>query len=77
MKPSEKILTYEQARELKWFCKNVAGVRQDMYNTIDTVLKFDDRITRMEKTCKIIEDYFGEEIKAHEKVDWTKEGLEF
>lgn len=59
MKPEEKILKYAQARDLKWFCQNVAGVRSDMYETIESVNKFDDRIKRLEKTCEMIEKFLG------------------
>jgi len=76
MKPKDKILTYEQARDLKWFCQNVMGVREDMYGTIDKVNAFDDRIKRLEKTCEIIEKFLGEKIEAHTKVDWAAPGAE-
>lgn len=58
-----KQLTYEQGRELKFFCQNVAGVRMDMYTTIDAVNKFDERLKRLEKTCELIEKFLGEKIK--------------
>lgn len=64
MKKDDKTLTYEQARELKFFCKNVVGVRQDMYEIVEKVDKFDARIRRLEKTCELIEKYFGEKIEA-------------
>lgn len=60
VKPKDKILTYEQARELKWFCKNVSGVRQDMYEFIEMTTQFDDRIKRLERTCELIEKYFAD-----------------
>ena len=60
MKPSDKILTYEQARELKWFCKNVTGVRIDMYSTMQKVNNFNVRIERLEETCGLIEKFIRE-----------------
>ena len=60
MKPSDKILTYEQARELKWFCKNVTGVRLDMYSAMEEVRDFDARIERLEETCGLIEKFIRE-----------------
>ena len=76
MKPKDKILTYEQARDLKWFCQNVAGVREDMYAAIGEMTKFDDRIKRLEKTCELIEKFLGEKIEPHVKVDWAAVGAE-
>jgi hypothetical protein len=61
MKPSDKILTYAQAKELKWFCDNVLGVRNDMYDILDSVQAktktFENRIKRLEKTCDLIEKF--------------------
>jgi hypothetical protein len=67
VKPKDKILTYEQARDLKWFCQNVVGVRQDMYSAIESVKSFDERIARLEKTCDLIEKFLGEKIESHFK----------
>lgn len=47
----------QQLYELKWFCKNVAGVRMDMYDTIELVNKFDDRIKRLEQTAANIDKW--------------------
>jgi hypothetical protein len=58
MKPADKILTYEQARELRWFCKNVTGTRQEFYEVFDRANKFNERLARLEKTCELIEMYF-------------------
>ncbi len=71
MKP--KILTNAQAIELKWFCKNVAGVRTDLYPALESVRGFDERIRRLEKTCQMIEKYLGEEIKEHAAYEGTEE----
>lgn len=49
MKPSDKILTYEQIRELKWFCKNVTGVRTDYNDFLDALNQFDTRLQRLER----------------------------
>lgn len=56
-------LNYEQARELKFFCRDVAGVRMDMYEILEKTNKFDDRIKRLENTCTLIEKYLGEPIE--------------
>jgi hypothetical protein len=55
-----KELTYDQAKELEWFCKNVAGVRVDMYAAIEAANSFDERIKRLEKTCVLIEKFLKE-----------------
>lgn len=54
MKPAEKILTYEQAKELKWFCKNVAGTRTEYYAALRAVDKFTVKIDRLQKTADMI-----------------------
>lgn len=64
MKKEEKVLTYEQARELKFFCRNVIGTRQEYYAVMDVANKFDDRLLRLEKTCALIEEYFGEKLTS-------------
>ncbi len=52
MKPQEKILTYEQARELKWFCENVTGTRQEFYDEVfGTVEAFRLKLDRLQKTA--------------------------
>lgn len=66
MKRESKLLTYEQARELKWFCQNVVGTRQEYYKVMDMANGFDRRLARLEKTCEAIEKYLGEEIKPIE-----------
>lgn len=63
MKKDKMILTYEQARELKWFCQNVLGTRQDFYAVMEKTNSFDSRLERLEKTCRLIERYFGEQLK--------------
>lgn len=64
MAVKKKTLTYQEARELKWFCENVVGVRHDMYSTIDAVTTFDKRIKRLEKTCDLIEEYLAKQEQA-------------
>lgn len=64
MRRSDKTLTYEEAKELKWFCRNVVGVRNDMYDVSDCFKTFNDRISRLEKTCELIEKFLGEKIEA-------------
>lgn len=71
MSKKPMILNYQQAKELKFFCKSVIGTRQEYYEVFDRAQKFDDRLTRLEKTCEMIEKYLGEEIKAFEQVDWN------
>jgi hypothetical protein len=66
MKREDKILTYEQAKELKWFCQYVLGTRQDYYSVMDKANSFDLRLQRLEKTCKLIEEFFGEQLKTTE-----------
>lgn len=57
MKPKDKILTYQQAKELKWFCENVAGVRTDFNKFLDAQVKFEQRIRRLETVCAMIEEF--------------------
>lgn len=68
MKKGSKTLTYEQAMELKFFCRSVVGTRQEFYALYDQMEKFKSKLDRMDKTCKLIGEYFGEEIKAFENV---------
>ena len=56
-------LNYEQAKELKFFCRSVVGTRQDYYEVMDKANAFDSRLARLEKTCELIENYLGEELK--------------
>lgn len=72
VKPEDKTLTYAQARDLKFFCQNVLGVRQDMYSVLDRVDGFNRRIARLEKTAALIEKFLGEKfepIPTHEGKD--------
>ena len=62
---AKTVLTTAQAMELKWFCQNVAGVREDMYATIERSRTFDNRVKRLEKTCELIERFLGEKIEPH------------
>ena len=70
MKNKDKILTYEQAKELKFFCKSVVGTRQEFYKLLDEMNAFKIKLDRLDKTCWLIGDHLSEEIKAFEKV-WT------
>lgn len=54
MKNSEKILSYQQARELKWFCKNVVGTRLEFYRALEIVEKFKIKIDRLQQTADLI-----------------------
>lgn len=68
MKPEDKTLTYQQARELKWFCGNVIGIRQELHGAqelVEKIAKFDQRIARLEKTCGLIESFLGEKIESN------------
>lgn len=56
-----KTLTYEQAKQLKWFCANVTGVRLEYYKVMDIANSFDDRLKRLEKTCELIENFFKDQ----------------
>lgn len=59
MKPQEKILTYAQAKELKWFCKNCTGTRQEFSALMEQIEEFKIKLDRLEKTAKLIEAYFA------------------
>lgn len=54
MKPKDKILTYEQARELKWFCENVTGTRMELYENIKQMDEFKIKIDRLQQTADMI-----------------------
>lgn len=54
IKPKDKILTFKQARELKWFCKNVAGTRTEFYKELDEMQRFKKKIDRLQKTADMI-----------------------
>lgn len=60
------VLTPREAYELKWFCQNVVGVRGDFYEILDKVNTFNQRLIRLEGTCKLIEKHFGEKLKEPE-----------
>ena len=60
MKNSDKVLTYEQAKELKWFCKNVTGTRTEFYEALAVVEKFKAKIDRLQQTVDTVEQYFKE-----------------
>ena len=52
-----KTLTPEQARELKWFCKNILGTRDDYYKLYETISKYKDKIDRLANQADVILDY--------------------
>lgn len=72
MKPKDKILTYEQARELKWFCRNVVGTRQEFYALMERMEGFREKLDRMHETCELIQEHLGEEIRGLESPDWNR-----
>lgn len=63
MKKADMVLTYPQAKELKFFCQSVIGTRQEFYTLLDKMLSFKQKIDRMHTTCELIEKYLGEQIK--------------
>lgn len=70
MKPKDKILTYAQARELKFFSDNCLGLRQEYYELLGNVLKFGEKLERLSKQGLLIEDFLrrnpGERIDEGE-----------
>lgn len=65
-------VTGRQLYELKWFCQNVVGVRQDMYSTIDKVNNFDARIKRLEETATNIERWLEKVEVPQDLLDLDK-----
>lgn len=57
MKPKDKILTYAQAKELKWFGDNCLGLRQEYYELFGKVIEFGQKIERLSKQGLLIEDF--------------------
>ncbi len=57
MKSKDKILTYEQAKELKWFGDNCTGLRQEYYELLGSVTKFGEKIQRLSEQGLLIEDF--------------------
>jgi hypothetical protein len=57
VKPKDKILTYQQARELKFFTDNCMGVRQEYYELLGKVTEFGQKIERLSKQGLFIEDF--------------------
>lgn len=57
MKAKDKILNYEQAKELKWFCKNILGTRQEFYSFIDEFKNYKLKIDRLSKQAEAIINY--------------------
>lgn len=76
MKPEDKTLTYEQAKELKWFCGNVAGLKTDFYKVSDAVAAFDERLKRLEKTCELIEKFLDKHGGSSEARETTIKNAE-
>lgn len=85
MKPADKILTYQQARELRWFVKNCVGLRTEFYALLDKMNKFKNQLDRLDKTCQTIDDFFKDKChhcgQAHEGIYqlsewWCKKCLE-
>lgn len=60
VKPEDKILTYQQVRELKWFSDNVTGLHLEYYKLLDQVNAFNEKMKRLQNTCKSIENYAKE-----------------
>jgi hypothetical protein len=74
MKPKDKILTYEQAKELRWFTKNCTGLRQEYYALMNQFLSLKDKLDRLENTAILIEKYFEQnDILTGDKIDMDKE----
>lgn len=67
VKPEDKVLTYEQAKELKFFMRNCTGVRTEFYALFDEMLAFKKKFDRLQITCDLIDKHFGKEIKEWEK----------
>lgn len=57
MRPKDKVLTFEQARELKWFARNVAGTRLEFYECLDAIELYKKRIDRLQETAEMILDW--------------------
>ena len=57
MKPEDKVLTYEQAKELKWFARNILGTRQEFYAALDQIEKYKEKIDRLGEQSQMIMDY--------------------
>jgi predicted nuclease with TOPRIM domain len=73
MKPEDKILTYEQARELKFFVKNCTGLRQEFYELFDNLEAFKRKLDRLNNTCGLIEEYFKKHPEADPDLIFAKE----
>lgn len=69
MKPADKILTYGQAKELKWFSKNCVGLRTEYYELMDKFLAFQHELDRLNSTCELIEKFFGDQLKDEAVVE--------
>lgn len=49
-----KVLTSAQARELKWFCNNVVGTRQEYYKVLDMAEEYKRKFDRLNETAESI-----------------------
>lgn len=67
IKPKDKILTYQEAKELKFFMRNVTGIQKEYYLILDIVEQFKRRLEALEKTCLLVDKHFGKEIEEFEK----------
>lgn len=57
MKKKDRVLTYQQARELKWFMQNCTGIRQEYYALLEKVTAFGRHVDRLNQTCLQIEEF--------------------
>ena len=52
-------LNKTQSEELKFFCKSVMGTRQEFYKLYDQMNDFKNKLDRMEKFVKNVEEFLG------------------
>ena len=69
-KPKEKTLSYAQAKELKWFCGNVTGLRQEYYAALEQVASLGAKLARLERTVELIDNFFNQE-DDDENEEWS------
>ena len=56
-KKKQVILNGHQLMELKWFCQNVVGTRQEFYDLLDKFVAYKTKIDRLDDFAKTVKKF--------------------
>lgn len=70
----KKTLTYQEARELQFFCRNVTGISERFYKLDHDLSIYKAKLDRLDKTRQLIEKHFGDQFSK--EVNDLTEGKE-